>query len=84
MRMQIEEMSVLQENLYNMDEIGALLSVLGSSKYLVSADMEKTHRGAGSKRTLITAVECISADGNEFVASHHIPWSRTPEQLGLS
>ena len=49
-----------------MDETGVLLSVLGSSKYLVSTDMEKTRRGTSSKRTLITAVECISADGRSL------------------
>jgi len=56
----------MQENVYNMDETGVMLSVLGSSKYLVSAEMQKTHRGAGAKRTLITAVECISADGRSL------------------
>ncbi|KAM0714593.1 hypothetical protein Q7P37_009889 [Cladosporium fusiforme] len=66
MRAQLEETSILQENVYNMDETGVLLSVLGSSKYLVSSDMEKTHRGTSSKRTLITAVECISADGRSL------------------
>ena len=66
MRVQLEETGVMQENVYNMDETGVMLSVLGSSKYLVSAEMQKTHRGAGSKRTLITAVECISADGRSL------------------
>jgi hypothetical protein len=47
--------------MYNMDETGVMLSVLGSSKYLVSAEMQKTYSEAGLKRTLITAVECISA-----------------------
>jgi len=66
MRAQLEETDVLQENVYNMDETGVLLSVLGSSKYLVSAEMPKTHRGTDTKRTLITAVECISADGRSL------------------
>jgi hypothetical protein len=66
MRTQLEETGVLQENVYNMDKTGVLLSVLGSSKYLVSAEMHKTHRGTGTKRTLITAVECISADGRSL------------------
>lgn len=64
MRAQLET-GVFQENVYNMDETG-VFSVLGSSKYLVSAEMQKTHRGTGSKRTLITAVECISADGRSL------------------
>ena len=52
-----------------------MLSVLGSSRYLVSAKMQKTHRGADSERTLITVVR-----GNGFTAqsvSHgqsHLCW----------
>lgn len=66
MRAQLEETNILQDNVYNMDETGILLSALGSSKYLVSSDMEKAHRGTGARRTLITAVECISADGRSL------------------
>jgi hypothetical protein len=66
MRVQLEDTDVLQENVYNMDETGVLLSVLGSSKYPVSAEMPKTYRGTDTKRTLITAVECISADGRSL------------------
>lgn len=66
MRVQLGEDGILPENVYNMDETGVLLSVLASSKYLVSSEMQKTHRGAGSQRTLITAVECISADGRSL------------------
>lgn len=51
MRAQLEEPGVLRENVYNMDETGVLLSVLGSSKYIVSAEMHKSHRGTDSKRT---------------------------------
>jgi hypothetical protein len=61
MRVQLEETDVLQENVHNMVETGLLLSVLGSYKYVVSAEMPKTHKGTDTKRTLITAVECISA-----------------------
>jgi hypothetical protein len=42
MRRQLEEADVLQENVYNVDETGVLLSLLGSSRYLVSAQMRKT------------------------------------------
>jgi hypothetical protein len=66
MRAQLEEAGVLQENVYNMDKMGVLPSVLVSSKYLVSAEMHKTHRGAGLKGTLITAVECTSADSRRL------------------
>ena len=66
MRSELEKADVLQENVYNMDETGVLLSVLRSSKYLVNAEMPKTHRGSETKRTLITAVECISANGRSL------------------
>ncbi|CZT24135.1 related to transposase [Ramularia collo-cygni] len=46
-----------------MDETGVLLSVLNSLKVLVGSNDLRKHRGAGVQRTLITAIECISADG---------------------
>jgi hypothetical protein len=55
--------AIMAENVYNMDETGVLLSVLNSLKVLVSKNDLRTYRGAGVKRTLVTAVECISADG---------------------
>jgi hypothetical protein len=55
--------AVLPENTYNMDETGVLLSVPNSLKVLVGRDELKTRRGVRVKRTLITAIECISADG---------------------
>ena len=54
---------MVPENVYNMDETGVLLSVLGSLKVLVSRQNLQNYRGAGVKRTLVTAIECISADG---------------------
>jgi hypothetical protein len=42
-REQLEEAGVLQENLYNMDEKRVSLSLIGSSTYLVSAEMHKAH-----------------------------------------
>jgi DDE superfamily endonuclease len=76
---------VLPENLYNMDETGVLLSVLNSLKVLVGRHGLKTHRGAGVKRTLITAIECISADGRYLhplivwpAATHRSTWTTHP------
>jgi hypothetical protein len=40
-----------------------LMSSLVSLKVLVGKDDMRDYRGAGVKRTLITAIECISADG---------------------
>lgn len=42
-------------------------SVSGFRVKSVSAEMSKTHRGTGSKRTLNTAIECISADGRSLL-----------------
>jgi hypothetical protein len=54
---------ILPENVYNMDETGVMLSMLNSVKVLVGKDDTKRYRGARVKRTMVTAVECISADG---------------------
>ena len=40
-----------------------MLSILNSIKVLVSKDDIHRYRGARVKRTIVTAVECISADG---------------------
>lgn len=73
---------VLTENVYNMDETGVLLGKLGSLKVLVGTNELRNYRGASSKRTLITAVECISATGNSLnplviwpSATHRSHWT---------
>lgn len=60
---QLQAPTVLKENVYNMDETGIMLSALGSLKVLVGRDDLRNYRGAGVQRTMITAVECICADG---------------------
>jgi hypothetical protein len=52
--------------MYNMDEMGVLLSVLNSLKVLVNKDDLRKHRGTTVKRMLVTAIECISADGRSL------------------
>jgi len=76
---------VLAENTYNMDETGVLLSILNSLKVLVSKSELKDYRGAGVKRTLITAIECVSADGRCLypliiwpAATHRSTWTVHP------
>jgi hypothetical protein len=51
------------ENVYNMDETGVMLSMLGSITVLVDRSDKRDYRGAGVKRTMVTAIECISASG---------------------
>ena len=55
---------VPSRNVYNLDETGVLLSQLRSRKVLVQSDDLRRHRGAPVNRTLITAIECIAADGS--------------------
>jgi hypothetical protein len=43
-----------------------MLSMLGSVKVLVGKDDLWGHRGAGVKRTMVTAIDCISADGRSL------------------
>jgi hypothetical protein len=58
---------ILPENVYNMDETGVMLYKLGSVKVLVSKDDRRDYRGAHIKRTMVTAIECISADGRSLL-----------------
>jgi hypothetical protein len=60
---ELSDPAIIPDNVYNMDETGVLLSILSSLKVLVSKQDLKNYRGAGVKRTLVTAIECISADG---------------------
>ena len=55
--------AILQENVYNMDETGVLLSSPKSLRVLVGKNDFNRYSGAAVHRTLITAIECISADG---------------------
>lgn len=57
----LEDPAVLQENVYNMDETGVILSKLNSVKVLVGKDNKQSYRGARVKHTTITAIECVSA-----------------------
>jgi len=82
---EFSNLAVLAENTYNMDETGVLLSVLSSLKVLVGRQELKAYRGAGVKRTLITAIECVSADGQHLqpliiwpAATHRSSWTTHP------
>lgn len=76
---------ILPGNIYNMDETGVMLSMLGSVKVLVGKDDMRTYRGAQVKRTLVTAFECISADGRSLLpmiiwpgTTHRSNWTTFP------
>jgi hypothetical protein len=59
---ELADPTILLENVYNIDETGVLLSALNSLKVLIGKDDLRKHRGTTVKRTLVTAIECISAD----------------------
>jgi hypothetical protein len=50
-------------NVWNYDETGTLLSMPKAVKVVVSKNNKGGRRGARIKRTNITAIECVSADG---------------------
>ncbi|KAH4133110.1 hypothetical protein HBH70_022500 [Parastagonospora nodorum] len=59
-----ELQNVPLKNVYNMDETRVMLSMPNSVKVLVGKEeMRGSCRGARVKRTTVTAIECISADG---------------------
>jgi len=63
----LQDPAVLPQNVYNMDETGVMLSMLGSVKVLLGKDDRRDYRCAGVERTVVTAIECISADGRSLL-----------------
>jgi hypothetical protein len=59
----LEDPAILPENVYNIDETGVMLSMLGSVKVLLGKDDPRDYKGAVVKRISVTAIECISANG---------------------
>jgi hypothetical protein len=81
----LRDPTVLKENVYNMDETGVMLSMLGSVKVLVGKDDMRDYRGARVKRTMVTAIECISGDGRYLnpmiiwpATTHRSNWTTFP------
>ena len=81
----IHDPAVMPENVWNMDETGVLISKLNSVKVLVSKNNRHGCRGVREKRTLITAIECVSAAGkflNPMViwpaSTHRANWTTHP------
>jgi len=68
-----------------MDETGVMLCILNSIKVLVGKDDTRAYRGAGVKRTMVTAIECISADSRSLLlmiiwpaVTHRSNWTTYP------
>jgi hypothetical protein len=53
----LQDPAILPENVYNIDETGVMLCMLGSVKVLIGKDDPRDYRGAGVKRTIVTAIE---------------------------
>lgn len=85
---------ILADNVYNMDETGVLLAEINAVKVLVSRDDLTNNRGAAVKRTMITAVQYISASGRSLLPlivwpalTHRSTWTVHPTlgwHFGLS
>jgi hypothetical protein len=78
----LQDPAILSENVYNMDKTGVMQSKLGSVKVLEGRDDLQDYRGAGVKRTMVTAIECISPDGRSLLplivwpaATHQSNWT---------
>jgi hypothetical protein len=85
MRPVVQDLAIWPENVYNMDETRVMLSMLGSVKVLVGKDDLRKHLRAGVKRTMVTAIECISGDGRSLLAlivwpasTHRSNWTTYP------
>jgi hypothetical protein len=63
----LQDPAILAENVYNMDETGVMLCILGSIQVLVGKEDPRDYRGAAVKRTMVTAIECISANGRSLL-----------------
>ena len=63
----IQDPAILRENVYNMDETGVMLSMLGCVKVPVGKDDLRNYRGAGVNRTMVIAIECVSAAGRSLL-----------------
>jgi len=81
----LQDPAILPENVYNMDETGVMLCMLGSIQVLISKDDPRDYRGAGVKRTMVTAIECISANGRSLLpmiiwpaTTHRSNWTTFP------
>ena len=62
-----------------------MLSMLGTVKVLVGKDDRRGYRGAGVKRTMVTAIECVSASGESLnpmviwpASTHRSNWTTYP------
>ena len=63
----LQDPAILLENVYNMDETGIMLCILGSIKILLNKNDPRDYRGAGVKRTMVTAIKYINANSRSLL-----------------
>ncbi|TVY89412.1 hypothetical protein LAWI1_G008442 [Lachnellula willkommii] len=78
----LQRSDILPCNVWNYDETGTLLSMPKSVKVVVGKNNKRGQRGARIKRTNITAIECMNADGRYLnpmiiwpASTHRAKWS---------
>jgi hypothetical protein len=59
----LKDPAISKENVYKIDKTSVMLLMLGTVKVLVGKDDMRDYRGACVKRTIVTAIKCISGDG---------------------
>src|SRR5438045_6029746 len=81
----LQDLAILPENVYNMDETGVMLCMLGSIQVLLSKDDLQDYRGMGVKHTMVTAIKCISANSRSLLpmiiwpaTTHRSNWTMFP------
>jgi hypothetical protein len=63
----LQDLAILLKNVYNIDKTRVMLCMLSSVKVLISKDDPRDYKGVGVKRTMVTAIECISANGRSLL-----------------
>ncbi|KAH7317382.1 hypothetical protein BKA65DRAFT_411154, partial [Rhexocercosporidium sp. MPI-PUGE-AT-0058] len=63
----LRDPAILLENVYNINETRVILYILGFIKVLINKDNPRDYKSAGAKRTIITAIEYISANGRSLL-----------------
>ena len=71
--------------MYNIDETSVMLLMLVSVKVLVGKNDMRDYRGVRVKRTIVTAIECISGDSGYLnpliiwlATTHRSNWTTFP------
>lgn len=64
----LQDSTILSKNVYNMNDTEVMLSMLDSVKVLIDKDDRRDYRDTGVKRTMMTAIECISADDRSLLS----------------